>query len=207
VTSETPAIRASDSEREQAVGRLREATAQGRLTLDEFSQRVEAVYGAKTHQELEPLTADLPAVPANLPAARRRPRQFTISIFGGSDRKGRWRVARRHWVLSLFGGSDLDLREASLEGGEATITVLDVFGGTDLYVPDGIDVDFNGVGIFGGADEHGRDEPARPGAPVLRVRALAVFGGTDLWRVPAGATGRRKDLRRAARAAERGLEP
>ena len=204
MTSETPAIRASDAEREQAVTRLREASAEGRLTLEEFSQRVEAAYAAKTHEELERLTEDVPAAaaPAELPEVRRRPKQFTIAIFGGSDRKGRWRVARRHWVVSLFGGSDLDLREASLEGGEATIWVLDICGGTDLYVPEGIEVDFSGFGIFGGADEHGRDLPTRPGAPVLHVRALSVFGGTDLWRVPAGAKGKRKELRRAARAAE-----
>jgi hypothetical protein len=203
VTSETPAIRASDAEREQAVARLRDATAQGRLTLEEFSQRVETAYAARTHENLEHLTEDLPGVPADLPASRRRPRSFTIAIFGGSDRKGRWRVAREHWVVSLFGGSDLDLREASLEGGEATIFVLDLFGGTDLYVPEGIEVDFSGFGIFGGADEHGRDLPGRPGAPMLHVRALSVFGGTDLWRFPAGAKGKRKELRRAARAAER----
>lgn len=202
MTSETPAIRASDAEREQAVARLREASAQGRLTLEEFSQRVEGAYAAKTHEELERLTEDVPAVPAEPPEVRRQPRQFTIAVFGGSDRKGRWRVARRHWVVSLFGGSDLDLREASLEGGEATIYVLDLFGGTDLYVPEGIEVDFSGFGIFGGADEHGRDLPTRPSAPVLHVRALSVFGGTDLWRVPAGAKGKRKELRRAARAAE-----
>jgi Domain of unknown function (DUF1707)/Cell wall-active antibiotics response 4TMS YvqF len=202
VTSETPAIRASDAEREQAVARLREASAQGRLTLEEFSQRVEGAYAAKTHEELDRLTEDVPAVPAEPPEVRRQPRQFTIAVFGGSDRKGRWRVARRHWVVSLFGGSDLDLREASLEGGEATIYVLDLFGGTDLYVPEGIEVDFSGFGIFGGADEHGRDLPTRSSAPVLHVRALSVFGGTDLWRVPAGAKGKRKELRRAARAAE-----
>jgi hypothetical protein len=196
-----PAVRASDAEREQVVVQLREAAAEGRLTLDEFSQRVEAAYAAKTHDALEPLTADLPAV---VPASRRRPRSFTVSIFGGIDRKGRWRVARRHWVISMFGGSDLDLREASLEGGEATISIVDLFGGTDLYVPDGVEVDFNGFGLFGGADEHGGDEPARPGAPLLRVRAFSMFGGTDVWRVPRGAKGTRKELRRAARAAERG---
>ncbi len=199
---EPVALRASDAEREQAVAQLREATAEGRLTLDELSQRLDVAYAAKTHEELERLTADLPAT-AQLPAARRQPRRFTVAIFGGSDRKGRWRVARRHWVISLFGGSDLDLREASLEAGEGTIYVLDLFGGTDLYVPEGIEVDFSGFGIFGGADEHGRDLPARVGAPLLHVKALALFGGTDLWRVPAGAKGKRKELRRAARAAER----
>lgn len=198
------AVRASDAEREHAVAQLREATAEGRLTLDEFSQRVESAYAAKTHDELERLTKDLPAADTTMPATRRRPKRFTVAIFGGVDRKGRWRVARTHWVISFFGGSDLDFGEASLEGGEATVYVLDVFGGTDLYVPEGIEVDFSGFGIFGGVDEHGRDLPPRPGAPVLHVRAFSLFGGTDLWRVPAGAKGKRSELRRAARAAERG---
>jgi hypothetical protein len=202
---EHAAVRASDAEREQTVARLRDATAEGRLTLDEFSQRVEDAYAAKTHEALAALTGDLPAAPTpGETASRRRPRSFTISIFGGTDRKGRWRVARRHWVVSMFGGSDLDLRQASLEGGEATISIVDLFGGTDLYVPDGVEVDFNGVGIFGGADEHGGDVPTHPGAPLLRVRAFSLFGGTDVWRVPRGANGTRKELRRAARAAERG---
>ena len=202
---EQPAVRASDAERELAVAKLRDATAEGRLTLDEFSQRVEDAYAAKTQDALDSLTGDLPGTAAGAgPASRRRPRSFTISIFGGADRKGRWRVARRHWVISMFGGSDLDLRQASLEGGEATISIVDLFGGTDLYVPEGIEVDFNGVGVFGGADEHGGDVATHPGAPLLRVRALSLFGGTDVWRVPHGAKGTRKDLRRAARAAERG---
>jgi hypothetical protein len=199
-----PGVRASDAEREQTVAQLRDATTEGRLTLDEFSQRVEAAYAAETQDTLGSLTGDLPATTAVRPESRRQPRSFTISIFGGIDRKGRWRVARRHWVVSMFGGSDLDLRDASLEGGEATISIVDLFGGTDLYVPEGIEVDFNGFGLFGGADEHGGDLPTHPGAPVLRVRAFSLFGGTDVWRVPSGAKGTRKQLRRAAREAERG---
>jgi len=202
-----PVVRASDAEREQTVAQLRDATAEGRLTLDEFSQRVEEAYAAKTQDALDSLTGDLPATAAAVPESRRRPRSFTISIFGGIDRKGRWRVARHHWVVSIFGGSDLDLRQASLEGGEATISIVDPFGGTDVYVPDGIDVDFNGFGLFGGADEHGGDLPTRPGSPLLRVRAFSMFGGTDVWRIPRGAKGTRRELRRAARAAERGESP
>jgi Domain of unknown function (DUF1707)/Cell wall-active antibiotics response 4TMS YvqF len=179
------------------------------LTLEEFSQRVEAAYAAKTADELAHLTTDLPApaqlrpAPAQLRATGRRSKRFTISIFGGFDHKGRWRSAQSHWVISIFGGSDLDFRQASLEGGAATVYVLDVFGGTDLYVPEGVDVDLRGIGIFGGADEHGRDSPPHVGAPVLRVRAFSLFGGTDLWRVPGGTKGGRKDLRQASRAAER----
>jgi hypothetical protein len=73
----------------------------------------------------------------------------------------------------MFGGSDLDLRQASLEGGEATISIVDLFGGTDLYVPDAIEVDFNGIGLFGGADEHGGDLSTHPRGACGRARRAA----------------------------------
>lgn len=54
-------IRASDEERENVVAILREHTAQGRLTLDEFDERMNAAYDAKTWDDLRVLTRDLPA--------------------------------------------------------------------------------------------------------------------------------------------------
>ncbi len=56
-----PAILASDDERERAVDALRAAVVEGRLTLEEFSERVERAHGARTDQDLAALQADLPA--------------------------------------------------------------------------------------------------------------------------------------------------
>lgn len=52
--------RASDGDRERVVARLRRAVGDGRLTMDEFDERVQSVYAARTYGELEDLTADLP---------------------------------------------------------------------------------------------------------------------------------------------------
>ena len=52
--------------------RLREATAEGRLTFGELTERTGAAYTAATRGELVPLTADLPEV-SNAPAAPVRP--------------------------------------------------------------------------------------------------------------------------------------
>jgi hypothetical protein len=82
-------IRASDQERESVVDVLRDAYTDGRLTLDEFSERTAAAYAARTRGELQDLTGDLPVQPvfgAGLPrprpvaqltpsAAQRRPRR------------------------------------------------------------------------------------------------------------------------------------
>lgn len=56
----TPSLRASDSDREQAAERLRHATAEGRLSGDEFEQRLEALYATRTYGEIDALLADLP---------------------------------------------------------------------------------------------------------------------------------------------------
>lgn len=66
-------IRASDQERENVVDVLRNAYADGRLTLDEFSERTSTAYTARTWGELRDLTGDLPVQPvfgADLPRPR-----------------------------------------------------------------------------------------------------------------------------------------
>ena len=56
-------IRASDRDRQQVVDRLRSALEDGRLTMDEYVDRMEAAYKATTYGDLVPLCADLPASP------------------------------------------------------------------------------------------------------------------------------------------------
>ena len=56
-------MRASDTDRDAAADVLNAAFAEGRLTVDEHAQRVEAAYAARTWQQLHQLTADLPATP------------------------------------------------------------------------------------------------------------------------------------------------
>lgn len=53
-------IRASDADRERVVAILREQTAQGRLTVEELSDRTDTAYTATTWQQLHTLTRDLP---------------------------------------------------------------------------------------------------------------------------------------------------
>jgi hypothetical protein len=180
-----PGIRVSDTDRERVAIALREHTVAGRLTLDEFMERLDLVYAARTEADLEPLTRDLPDLAARLPAAERRPaKRWTVAIFGGVDRKGRWRVGRKSSAFTMFGGTDLDLRHAEIDAPVVTITAYTIFGGLDVYVPEGVDVDLSGFAIFGGNDEHGPEGDVRPDAPLVRVRAFTLFGGADVWRVP-----------------------
>jgi len=69
-----PKVRASDADRERTTALLREHHAVGRLTPEEFSERVDLALVARTLGDLEALLADLPAIDLyQLPAAGIRP--------------------------------------------------------------------------------------------------------------------------------------
>jgi len=64
-------VRASDSDRQAVVDRLRLALDEGRLTLHEWDERVALAYRATTSTELAHLMADLPADPPPAPVKTR----------------------------------------------------------------------------------------------------------------------------------------
>lgn len=174
------AVRASDAEREQAIARLRDHAVAGRLTLEELAARVDGVYEAQTRAELEGVLHDLPA---EVVQSRKSPKRLTIAVFGGTERRGRWRVPAQAWAIAIFGGTTLDLRHAELDAAETTIVALSIFGGADIRVPRGVEVDLSGFAVFGGTNESGEEEAVHPGSPLVRIRAYALFGGTNVKHV------------------------
>ena len=60
-------MRASDRDRQQVVEQLRSALEDGRLTMDEYVDRMEVAYQAATYGDLAPLCADLPASSPAIP--------------------------------------------------------------------------------------------------------------------------------------------
>jgi class 3 adenylate cyclase len=176
-----PALRITDADRNQAVELLRQHTAEGLLTLDEFSERAGLVFAARTEADLGQVMADLPAVRASVPAAsRRRAKSWTVAIMSGSRRRGRWRPAPHTRALAIMGGCDLDLRQAEIDGDEIVITAVAIMGAVDIIVPEGIEVDMSGVPIMGGKDLKIADVPPTPGAPRVRVRAFPFMGGVTV---------------------------
>ncbi len=178
--SETPAIRASDDEREAVVARLRTAAGEGWLALDELADRLDRALTAVTRAQLEPLTTDLPDQPAPAPSTAKG-RRWIIGIMGGGDHLGRWRISSRCTVVNLMGGANLDLTDAIVEGSETEIRVFSLMGGSDIIVPDSVQVELSGFAFMGGNDLRREDTAPPPsGAPVVRVRAYSIMGGTDV---------------------------
>jgi Domain of unknown function (DUF1707)/Cell wall-active antibiotics response 4TMS YvqF len=172
--------RASDADREHAVIALREELVAGRLTLEEFTERMATAYASRTTSELDELARDLPA-PIE---SRRSPTRVVFAAFASVEREGRIRVRDRVLCLMGFGNIDLDLRRATLEGDTITIVTIGFFGAIDVYVPEGVEVDLHGFALFGHKGSNGNDPPPRPGTPLVRVYAFALFAGIDVWRVP-----------------------
>ena len=76
------AMRAASADRERAVDVLKAGFAEGRLTQDEYNDRMGRAYAARTYGELTALTADLPAgaMPAVWPVPMYQPAVTTNSL-------------------------------------------------------------------------------------------------------------------------------
>ncbi|WP_109509730.1 DUF1707 SHOCT-like domain-containing protein [Nocardioides speluncae] len=88
VASANGSLRVGDAEREEAASALGEHFAQGRLSREEYDDRLAAAFAAKTGGDLQQLFRDLPAphpgAPARVAAARPRPgrpRGFRLPVF------------------------------------------------------------------------------------------------------------------------------
>ncbi len=107
--AQTQELRIGDAEREAAANALRDHFAQGRLTMEEFNQRLDAIFAAKTQRQLDEISSDLPQ--ASRPAGPPLPVATAPSYSGGNGyqwtgqcggRGSRARLGFAGFLLSLF---------------------------------------------------------------------------------------------------------
>jgi hypothetical protein len=155
--SSSPALRASDADRDRVIDVLRAAVADGRLDPAEFDERLDAALAARTLDALTPLTADLIAAPGSrgaltLPLAGTpaEPASELVTIrekHGAVRRDGRWTLPHRLAVRTAWCHVLLDLTSAVRSGPELIIE-LNVRGGNlDLVLAPGMVVDANGLSV------------------------------------------------------------
>src|SRR3984957_7138196 len=106
-------LRASDSDRERVIAMLGEALADGRLSHEEYSERMPLALAARTLGEVAGLSRDL-AAPEHQPV-RLAGGQPRAALFTGAERPGRWVVPPRMTCVAAFGGVVLDFSEAILQ--------------------------------------------------------------------------------------------
>ena len=101
-----PRIRASDADRDRTAALLREHHAAGRLTAEEFNERLDKAYAAKTLGDLDQLLSDLPGIDLyELPdhsVDRRGPTSFGLPWLLAPRGSGRL-IARLAGGLGLLG--------------------------------------------------------------------------------------------------------
>jgi hypothetical protein len=95
-----PVLRASDADRDAVADLLRGAHADGRLTVEELYERLDAALAARTLGDLAPLTADLPA-PTSAPARTGDEPDAGRSV-ARQDGRGGLRVAWGAWLTVVL---------------------------------------------------------------------------------------------------------
>jgi Domain of unknown function (DUF1707) len=172
-------LRASDAERDRTVEALATAAAEGRLTLEEYTERSSAALKARTVGELTALTADVPTVPMR-DVAGPADAEMT-AILGNESRKGAWVVPPHLTVRSVLGDCHLEMQHAVIRQEVTTIDVTARFGAMTIFVPDGIDVRLSGRAVLSAKSSELRGEPL-PGAPVLVVRCNLFCSAVNVRR-------------------------
>jgi len=105
-----------------------------------------------------------------------------VDVFGG----GKVRVTSKRFHqgkwLAVFGGSQVDFTEADIEGDQATLEMVAVFGGGEMVLPPNWEVQVRAATLFGGHNDETRRPVQETGAPrkKLVIKGVLIFGGFNL---------------------------
>ncbi len=169
---------AADTDRMQAAQFLADAAAAGRLPMTEYEARLTKAYAAKTYDDLDRLSADLPGAVA---AARRggpchpAPSTLLLAVMSGFERRGRWNVPKKLTTFTLWGGGVVDMRYADFTSPEVEIHTFSIMGGQTILVPPEVNIDLRGHGVMG-TFAHPDTEQGLPGAPRVKIRGFSLWG-------------------------------
>lgn len=185
-------LRASDSDRARVLDALRDAVADGRIDMDEFTERSERVHAARTLGELPEATADL--LPADRQPIRLDP-QPVLALMTTLTRRGRWVAYPDENVVAVAGRVDIDLREALFLRNHQRLNITALFGVVEIDVPEGVEVRITGRSFLGLRTTTAR-AAEHPRPPVLEITGFTLFG---MVRVRAPRRRRRLGLARRRR--------
>jgi len=98
------------------------------------------------------------------------------ATFSGCDMNYDGQVFEGAELTAVFGGIKCDLRNAIIEK-DCAIQVSAIFGGIDIFVPEGINVKVNSNSIFGGVSNK---TVVYQNAPTIYISGTCMFGGVDI---------------------------
>lgn len=179
-----PPTEPTDAEREAAAAVLRDAVGAGTLTLEEFTERVTAVWAAENTDHLRAATNGVsikPVVGSNAKSV-----SSVVAILGDQQRAGRWRLPGRLRTFCILGDVHLDLRSVVCAEEVVEIHVWALMGDIEVEVPDGVEVELRGVDLLGDRELRLAPVPRAPGTPLIRIRAHSLMGDVSIRSSSAG---------------------
>ncbi|MEY9861963.1 hypothetical protein ABH935_007606 [Catenulispora sp. GAS73] len=186
--AKSPALRASDADRDRVIDALRAAVTDGRLDPAEYDERVETALSARTFEALAPLTADLGsgpgagvAVPPSAATAKAGAKRLVVRQKHGFVRRdGDWTLPEHLVVRTRWSAVELDLTQAVRTGPELVVDMRVVGGGVTLFLAPGMVVDANDLAVKFGGTTITRD--SGDGAPTtlrIRIAGRLKHGGIE----------------------------
>lgn len=187
-----PVPQVTDDERERAVELLQRACGEGRMNLEEFSNRAGLAWAADTREELAEITEGLAPAP---PVGTSQPVDTMSAVFGENKQRGGWRLPRALAVRAVFGSVKVDLREATIGADAVNDGVVDIharvlFGEVKVTVPEGVEVEMSGSCLFGSRTLKLAAVARKPGTPLIRVHTRVLFGELGIRSAPLGSASR-----------------
>ncbi|AKK03387.1 DUF1707 SHOCT-like domain-containing protein [Corynebacterium epidermidicanis] len=188
-------IRATDTERSQALEIVSQALSRGQLNFVEFDERSQAVTAAVYRDELVAPLADLvvnphqAVVPVDAPSNSAISQvvpgadgeSMSIGILSEHKREGIWTIAKSHTSIAVLGDNVLDLTAARFADRDLTINVCAVLGEVKIIVPDDVHLTAPGFALLG--EFTAKNAGVAPaGAPTIRVQGLALLGAVTVER-------------------------
>lgn len=102
-----------------------------------------------------------------------------MALLGGVVRKSSSQSFRGGELTAIMGGTVLDLREASIDDGQAVISTLAFWGGVEIRVPGDWAVVSRGMALLGGFED-ATSPPAGGSTKQLVVKGFAIMGGVEI---------------------------
>ncbi|MBW3084228.1 hypothetical protein KEM60_00414 [Austwickia sp. TVS 96-490-7B] len=105
-----------------------------------------------------------------------------LAFFGEVTRQGPWTIASKLRVGALFGEVTLDLRDVTFTAHLTRIVGVSLFASVKVLVPPTVELRVTGLAVFGEHQVTG-SLSAAPGAPIVCVDVVPVFGETTVTQI------------------------
>ena len=101
-----------------------------------------------------------------------------FAAFSGQDINFDNEIFKGAEFTAVFGGIKCDLRNAVFEG-DTVINACCIFGGTDILLPDNVNIKVNSNSLFGGIDNK-KHQNSSDNQYTVYLNGTCIFGGVDV---------------------------